>query len=101
MTDQSEAIDGEVLRLRGCGRAFARISRDLQLERPLDAQRAFRRAVRRLPRPEQDTVRQQESARLDRLAEKVNADTDKTLEEKARRLAAVERLRRVLTSDPS
>jgi hypothetical protein len=99
--DPSQAIDGEVLRRRSSGQAFARISRELRLERPLDAQRAFQRAVRRLPRPEQDTVCQQESARLDRLAETVNADTDKPPEEKARRLAAVERLRALLTSDPS
>ena len=99
MTDPSEAIDGEVLRLRSTGQAFARISRDLRLEKPVDAQRAFQRAVRRLPKRQQDEVRQQESSRLDRLAEKVNADTDKPLEEKTRRLAAVERLRGLLTSD--
>jgi acyl-CoA reductase-like NAD-dependent aldehyde dehydrogenase len=101
MTDPSEAIDGEVLRLRSTGQAFARISRDLRLEKPVDAQRAFQRAVRRLPPGEQAEVREQESSRLDRLAEKVNADTDKPLEEKTRRLAAVERLRGLLTSDSS
>jgi hypothetical protein len=101
MTDPSEAIDGEVLRLRSTGQAFARISRDLRLEKPVDAQRAFQRAVRRLPPGEQAEVREQESSRLDRLADKVNADTDKPLEEKTRRLAAVERLRGLLTSDSS
>src|SRR3979490_79971 len=101
MTDAPEAIDGEVLRLRSSGRAFARISRDLRLERPVDAQRAFQRAVGRLPPHEQAQVRQQEASRLDRLAEKVNADTDKPLEEKTRRLAAVERLRGLLSSEPS
>lgn len=101
MTDPSEAIDGEVLRLRSTGQAFARISRDLRLEKPVDAQRAFQRAVRRLPPREQAEVREQESSRLDRLADKVNADTDKPLEEKTRRLAAVERLRGLLTSDSS
>ena len=101
MTDPSEAIDGEVLRLRSRGLAFARISRDLRLERPVEAQRAFQRAVRRLPPREQAEIRQQESLRLDRLAQKVIADTDKAPEEKSRRLAAVERLRALLTTDVS
>ena len=81
MTDPSEAIEVEVLRLRSSGRAFARISRDLRLERPVDAQRAFQRAVRRLPPGEQAEVRQQESSRLDRLRAKVIAATDEAPEE--------------------
>jgi hypothetical protein len=101
MTEPSEAIDGEVLRLRSSGQAFARISRDLRLDKPVDAQRAFQRAVRRLPGPEQEEVYRQESARLDRLAEKVNANVDKAPEEKTRQLAAVERLRGLLTVDPA
>jgi hypothetical protein len=99
MTDPSEAIEVEVLRLRSSGRAFARISRDLRLERPVDARRAFQRAVGRLSPGEQAEVRQQESYRLDRLAEKVKANTDKPPEEKTRRLAAVERLRGLLTTE--
>ena len=99
MTEPSEAIEGEVLRLRCSGRAFARISRDLRLEGSVDAQRAFQRAVRRLPPGEQDEVRQQESSRLDRLAAKVVADTGNPPEEKTRRLAAVERLRGLLTTE--
>jgi len=101
MTDSTEAMDSEVLRLRSSGRAFARISHELRLERPVDAQRAFQRAVLRLPSPEQDQVRRQESSRLDRLAERVNADTDKPLEDRTRRLAAIERLRGLLAADPS
>ena len=97
MTDGSEAIEDEVLRLRSSGQAFARISRELRLERPADARRAFQRAVRRLSPGEQAEIRQQESNRLDRLAEKVIADTDKPPEEKTRRLATVERLRGLLT----
>jgi hypothetical protein len=99
MTDPSEATDGEVLRLRSTGRAFARISRDLGLQRPVDAQRAFQRAVRRLPLNEQDQIRQQESSRLDRLAARVNADTTTTVEDRTRRLAAIDRLRVWLTED--
>jgi hypothetical protein len=101
MTDPSEAIDGEVLRLRSSGQAFARIRRDLRLERPGNARRAFQRAVRRLPPGEQAQVRQQESSRLDRRADKVTADTDMPVEEKTRQPAAIERLRGLLTTDPS
>jgi hypothetical protein len=59
MTDQSETLDHEVLMMRRSGRAFARISRDLELKRPADAQRAFQRAVLRLPEGEQEVVRLQ------------------------------------------
>jgi hypothetical protein len=97
MTDPSETTDGEVLRLRSSGRAFARISRDLHLGGPLDAQRAFQRAVHRLPTGERDQVRAQESSRLDRLAERVHADTSGSDEDRTRRLAAIERLRGLLT----
>jgi hypothetical protein len=101
MTDPSEAIDGEVLRLRSSGQAFARIRRDLRLERPGDARRAFQRALRRLPPSEQAEVRQQEGLRLDQLAVKVTADTDMPMEDKTRRLAAIERLRGLLPTDPA
>ena len=101
MTDPSETLDGEVLRLRRSGGAFARISRDLELKRPVDAQRAFQRAVRRLPEVEQEAVREQESSRLDRLAEQVNADAETSTENRTRRLAAIERLRGLLTPEPS
>jgi hypothetical protein len=99
MTDPSDALDSEVLRLRSCGRAFAQISRELELERSADAKRAFQRAVRRLPVGEQDQVRQQESSRLDRLAAKVNADTTKPVEDRTRQLAVIERLRGLLAAD--
>lgn len=96
MIDPSEARDHEVLRLRNTGRAFARISRDLKLQRPIDAQQAFRRAFYRLPSDEQELVRQQEAARLDRLATLVNADTAAPAEDRTRRLASIERLRTLL-----
>jgi hypothetical protein len=95
----SEAIDREVLRLRSTGRAFARISRELGLEKPVDAQRAFRRAVRRLPTGDQAEVRQAESLRLDRLTARVNADTTKTADDRVRRLAAIDRLRALVAED--
>jgi AraC-like DNA-binding protein len=99
MVDATDTRDGEVLRLRSSGRTFARISRDLEFERPLDAQRAFKRAVHRLPSDQQDQVRQQETSRLDRLAARVNADTDGSDEDRARRLVAIERLRGLLVTE--
>jgi len=99
MTEPSEVLDGEVLRLRSSGRTFARISRDLELARSVDAQRAFQRAVSRLPSVEQHQVREQESSRLDRLAERVNADTTAPDEDRTRRLAAIERLRGLLITE--
>jgi hypothetical protein len=99
MADVSETRDGEVLRLRSSGRTFARITRDLEFERPVDAQKAFKRAIHRLPEDEQDRVRKQETTRLDRLAARVNADTDGSPEDRARRLVAIERLRGLLVAE--
>jgi hypothetical protein len=87
------ATDSEVLRLRSTGQGFARISRELGLQGALHAHEAFRRAVRRLPADEQDRVGREESARLDRLAAQVNADTTTSEEDRARRLAVIDRLR--------
>jgi len=99
MSDASEAIDTEVLRRRGTGQAFARISRELELGRPVEAQMAFQRAVRRLPVGERDQVRQQEISRLDRLAARVTADTTRQPDDRSRRLAAIDRLRTLVTED--
>jgi acyl-CoA reductase-like NAD-dependent aldehyde dehydrogenase len=96
--ESTQTKDGEVLRLRSTGQSFARISRDLGLDRPLDAQRAFQRAIRRLPAEERSKVAEQESSRLDRLQARVNADTERPAEDRTRRLAAIERLRASLAS---
>jgi hypothetical protein len=93
MSDPSVATDSEVLRLRSSGQGFARISRELGLDGSVHAHQAFRRAVRRLPADEQDRVRREESVRLDRLAAQVNADTATSSEDRARRLAVIDRLR--------
>jgi hypothetical protein len=93
MSDRSTATDSEVLRLRGTGRAFVRISRELGLAGAVDAQQAFQRAVRQLPAGDQSRVRSEESSRLDRLAAQVHADHALSDEDRARRLAVVDRLR--------
>lgn len=91
--DEPEALDDKVLRLRGEGQTFARISRDLELDRGADAQRAFVRALRTLPASDADRVRAEEMSRLDRLAEHVRADTRRNDTDRARQLRSIERLR--------
>lgn len=89
----SETVDADVLRLRGEGQAYARISRDLGLERAADAQHAFTRALRRLPASDAERVRAEEVSRLDRLAERVRANTKHNDLDRARRLKTIERMR--------
>ncbi len=93
MSDPSETLDDDVLRLRRQGQAYARISRELGLDRAADAQQAFLRAVRRLPAADAEQVRDEELSRLDRLAERVRADTGKNDMDRARQLKTIERMR--------
>ena len=95
----SEAVDEKVLRLRGEGQPYARISRDLGLERAADAQKAFRRALVRLPAAEAKRVRDEEMSRLDRLAVRVRADTSKNEMDRARQLKTIERMRTQISQD--
>ena len=93
MSNPSETVDDEVLRRRRRGHAYARISRELGLVRAADAQDAFRRALRRLPTADADRARGEELSRLDRLAERVRADTTKNDVDRARQLKTIERMR--------
>lgn len=99
MPDPSEALDSEVLRLRTAGRAFARIGRELGLEKSADAHAAFQRAVGRLSVEDRDEVRVSEKARLDRLAARVQADADTPPDQRARKLAGIERLRSLIAKE--
>lgn len=91
--EPSETVDDKVLRLRGEGQAYARISRDLGLDRGADAQRAFMRALRRLPSPDAKRVRAEEVSRLDRLAARVRDDAKHNDMDRARKLKTIERMR--------
>jgi hypothetical protein len=93
VSDPSETVDDDVLRLRRQGQAYARISRELGLVRAADAQQAFLRAVRRLPPADAKHVRDEELSRLDSLAERVRADTSKSDMDRARQLRTIERMR--------
>jgi hypothetical protein len=99
VSDPSETVDDEVLRLRRQGRAYARISRELGLARAVDAQEAFRRAVGRLPAADAKDVRDEELSRLDRLAQRVRADTNKNDLDRARQLKTIERMRAQIDQD--
>ena len=99
VSEPSDTVDDEVLRLRRQGRAYARISRDLGLDRAADAQQAFRRALRRLSAADAKQVRDEEMSRLDRLAERVRADPDKNDADRARQLKAIERMRGEIDDD--
>ncbi|MBO0728102.1 MAG: hypothetical protein J2P57_02510 [Acidimicrobiaceae bacterium] len=99
MSDQSETVDEKVLQLRSQGQSYARISRDLSLDRAADAQQAFRRALRRLPPADAKQVREEEMSRLDRLAERVRADTEKNDTDRARQLKTIEKMRGQVADD--
>lgn len=101
MSDPSETVDEKVLRLRGEGQAYARISRDLGLDRAADAQQAFQRALRGLPAADAERVRGQEMSRLDRLAERVRADATRNETDRARQLRTIERMRSQISSESS
>ena len=91
--EPSETVDQKVLRLRGEGQPYARISRDLGLERAADAQKACQRELSRLPASDATRVRAEEMSRLDRLAERVRLDANQNEMDRARRLKTIERMR--------
>jgi hypothetical protein len=94
-----EMLDEKVLRLRGQGQPYARISRDLGLDRAADAQQAFKRALRRLPAPDAKRVREEEVSRLDGLADRVRADTAKDELDRARQLKTIDRMRSQISDE--
>lgn len=99
MSSSSETVDEQVLRLRQRGQAYARISRELGLDRATDAQQAFRRALRRLPEAEATPIRNDELARLDRLTDRVHGDTTRDEADRARQLKTIDTMRRQLQDD--
>jgi hypothetical protein len=94
-----EAIDDQVLELRGHGRTFAAIARTVGLERADDAVLAFNRALRRRPPDEQDGLRRAEVARLDRWELRIRDDEQLDEATTERKLRAIARLRTRLLAD--
>lgn len=96
-TDTTE-VDERALALRSQGKGFGTIADTLGLERALDANHAFNRALRRRSAEEQATIRSHENQRLDRLADAVHANGALSPDEAEKRLRAIERMRTRLTS---
>ncbi len=98
-TELSETVEQKVLRLRGQGLPYARISRDLGLDRGADAQKAFVRALGGLPASDARQIRAEELSRLDRLAERVRGDAEQNDSDRAKRLKTIERMRSQVDQD--
>jgi hypothetical protein len=96
--EDSPERDEKVLALREEGRTFVGIARELGMERTLDANAAFNRALRRRPPAEQESLRSHEIARLDALAERVRRRNDLDEAEVARRIRSLDRLKKALLS---
>src|SRR5688572_2848232 len=102
MTTQSPdttGVDDQALALRGQGQGFAAIAKTLKLTRPMEANAAFNRALRRRPASEQARIRSQENRRLDRMIAQVRADEKITDERAGKQLRAIERIRTLLMED--
>ncbi len=93
----SETVDQKVLRLRGEGQPYARISRHLGFSRGADAQKAFVQALGRLSASDAQQVRSEELSRLERLAGRVRGDADQSDADRARRLKMIDRMRTQIT----
>lgn len=98
MTDAATR-DDQALELRANGETFGAIAKTLGFERIHHANEAFNRALRRRPPAERESLRRQELARLDTLAEGVRTSQKLEPDEIARRLEKVERLRTMLLAD--
>lgn len=96
---QPTELDERALELRRQSKGFGTIAQALGLSRANDANEAFNRALRRRPPEEQAAIRSEENDRLDRLRAAVKADTNRSKEEIAKRVRAVDRLRARLMSD--
>ncbi|MBA3653509.1 MAG: hypothetical protein H0W70_04880 [Actinobacteria bacterium] len=97
--DDTTARDSEALDLRREGHSFAQVARTLGYEKARDANLAFNRALRRLPKRDRDATRRAEGKRLDTMVRRINATTDLTPEETTRQLRVVDRLRQRLLAD--
>jgi hypothetical protein len=94
--DGNDGTDERVLELRAEGRAFASIARELDLGNGYQAILGFRRALARRPVEERSRLREQEFARLDRMAESIHSRSELSEAEINVRLATLDRVRGLL-----
>jgi len=99
LESDKQAVDDQVLVMRGQGRSFGRIAEAVGLTRASQANAAFNRALRRRPAKEMAAIRSEENSRLDRLAASVRSDGSQSEADLERRLGVVEKLRARLMRD--
>jgi hypothetical protein len=97
-TDDTSAADENALRLRASGKSFGAIAKELGYDRAHHANEAFNRALRRKSPQERTSLREDELARLDAMADGVRA-RKLTPKDVARQLRAVDQLRALLLAD--
>jgi hypothetical protein len=97
--DDTSRRDDQVLDLRAEGQSFTAIARTVGYERADETREAFNRALRRRPEAERATLRGEEMARLDAMADVFRRSPKLDDEEIAQRLRAVDRLRARLLAD--
>ena len=99
MADLTDVVerDREVLDLRRKGRSFSSIARELSLERAVDANEAFNRALRRCPDREHKEIVAEELRRLERLESAGPPEGDEAAAKKRER--AIKGLRARLLRD--
>lgn len=93
MTRVDKDVDDQVLSLRRQRKDYRSIAQTLGLTGASEANKAFNRAMRRLPDDERNAVRSEEEGKLDRLAAATRANESFTKDEIERRVGIIDRLR--------
>ena len=91
-------VDAKALELRSHGDSFRSIAEALGFERSSGAIKAFNRALRQRPGPEQETLLADELRRLDRLEDRVRRNSSLEQPETERRLRALVRIRAMVSA---
>ena len=89
----------QVLALRREGKSFGTIARATGLGRPKAAYDVYRSHLRRLPEGERTEILLEEQRRLDALGARLTERGDVDDDERAHRMAALDRLRHELLGD--
>ena len=98
MTTPETSVDEQVLQLRSGGGSFKSIAETLGFEKSGGAIKAFNRALRRRPQPEQETLLADELHRLDQMEARVRANTALEGPDADRRLRAIVRIRAMVSA---
>jgi hypothetical protein len=88
--------DEDALALRDSGKSFAAVARGAGFKRALDAHAGFLRALGRRQGEERANLAQRELARLDELETRIRTRDADDVAKMERRLAAVDKMRKLL-----